>query len=223
MKQWTFVFAMMVACGEAEVVEAPVDEAPVAEAPDAAPPAEEPTEAVEEPASPALEGTVTVTTTKKETIQDEHTMSVSGGELSLGTAGDFDSLTGYIDVDLASWSSPIDIRDQRVRSMFFLVDEYPTARFDVAELTGVGALDVGATAQGTLRGTFAVSGATHEATMSLSVTRGEESWQVATAVPFSLSGADLGASDRIQAVAEACGVSLADEVSVQISLSVPTL
>ena len=115
-------------------------------APVEAPPAEEPAPepAKEESAATTEHVGVSVTSIKKGTVEDVHTMQVDASGLSLGSADDFSTLTGTLAVDTTSWSSPIQVRDQRVKDLLLMASDHPRATFAVSSVSGVGALDVGA-------------------------------------------------------------------------------
>lgn len=205
---WVGVMAL-IGCGGGPVVEQEPPALPSVEAPREAP------EAVEEKAP--IQSGVEIVSLKNGSIEDAHTLSIDREGLYLGLPDNPASLGGEVRVDLASWSSPIPPRDDRVKEVFFKVADYPTARFTVEAASGFGVTAIGASSVGEVTGTFEVSGGSFSATLKVAAERtSEEGWVFRTVEPLVFTAAQLGASDRVQEVAALCGVGLADDFKLSM-------
>ncbi len=190
---------------EQAAVEAPAEKA--AETPEAAP--------VVDMDAPG----VVITSTKKETVEDQHHMDFKSVDLKLADASNPGTLTGTVTLDLASWASPISVRDERVREVFFKVAEYPTGTFTVTKASGFGPTEVGASSEGMVTGTFDVSGGSFEGTMKVKADRtAENAWHFETTEPMTFNVEQLGAAERVHEVAILCGVPLSNEFKLQFQL-----
>lgn len=206
--------AALAGCGGAEAPSEPTAPAP-----------EAPEKAEAEAPAPAKEivptGTITVTTLKKGTVEDAHTMKVSTEALSWGTPGDLSTLSGALTIHTDTWDSPIDLRDERVQSMFFQAAAHPTATFDVDKVEGLGTLEAGASAEGTVTGTLHVLSGATAVTAPVKVHATDTGWSVELAEPVEVKASDLGLSEALQQVAGACGVELADATKVAATFTIP--
>lgn len=191
--------------------------------PPPAPPVEEPApEPVAE--APAEMDQVTITTTKKETVEDQHTATVSGMMFSLGTADDLNTLTGTVTVDLATWASSVELRDERVKTLFLKTDEFPQGTFTIESASGFSPIAAGSEGTGALTGTLAFGGVTLPLTVKVKAEhRDLSTWRLATAEPVSFSAADVGLSDRVKAVADACGVPVSEAVRLDVGFTAQIL
>lgn len=183
-------------------------------------PAGKSTEPVEPPPPVDLEAPgVVITSTKKETVTDQHHMDFASIDLALADASNPGTLSGSVALDLASWDSPIEIRDERIRDVFFKVAEFPQGTFTVTGAEGFGATEVGASSEGMITGTFDVSGGSFEGTMKVKADRtGDNAWHYETLEPMAFTAAQIDASDRVQQVATLCGVPLSDDFSLTFKL-----
>lgn len=162
-----------------------------------------------------------ITTVKKGTVENRHTMTVSAEGLEFGTPGDLSTLGGALLIDTSSWSSPIEPRDVRVRQMFFQAEAHPTARFEIEAVEGLSRVKPEATATGTVRGQLKLLDASHPLSAGIEVRRSEAGYRVELAEPITIKASDLGLSTALSEVAEACGVELADATEVEAAFTIP--
>jgi len=147
------------------------------------------------------------------------------GELELDPA-DLSSVHGTIQIDLASWASDEDVRDQRMRDTFFDTANNPSVSFDLSSVDGTSGplAAVGATATGNAHGTLRWRALSQELTVPVTVLRnGQDAWKVTTAAPFDLSIAGLGMQAPLDALITLCQhKSIDDTVKVSLDLQVGT-
>jgi hypothetical protein len=154
---------------------------------------------------------VRIVSLKNGSVEDTHTLGFELVGLYLGLPDNPSSMGGEVRVDLASWSSPIAPRDERVKQVFFKLQDFHAGTFYVEGVTGFGPTEVGATSQGEVSGTFEVSGGSFSSKLKVSAERkAQDTWVFRTVEPMAFTAAQLGASDRVQEVAQLCGVALAD-------------
>jgi len=170
------------------------------------------TEKAQEPTQEAAtKSEVRIVSLKNGSIEDTHTLGFESVGLYLGLPDNPASLGGEVRVNLASWSSPIALRDDRVKKVFFKTPDFSAGIFYVDGVSGFGPTEVGATSQGEVSGTFEVSGGSFSSKIKVSAERkARDTWVFRTVEPMSFAAAQLGASDRVQEVAQLCGVALAD-------------
>lgn len=132
--------------------------------------------------------------------------SIKAGEII--EAHYFPDLTGSIDaegqarleIDLNAVETKVDIRNQRMREMFFETGEYPTATFtasiDAAEYAS---LDVGERKAGSIIGTLSLHGQTAELEAPVFVTRiAADRISVESAEPIVVYVDDYGLGDGLE-------------------------
>jgi len=165
-------------------------------------------------------GQAQVTTIKKETVQDQHTMDVMSN-LALADASDISTLTGSVDIMTNSWTSPIDVRDQRVRLLFFDSAANPKATFNITQVKDLAKVDPGASTSGSVVGDLTILGKSNQVVIPVTAKLVDGHWMVASTAPVEVKASDYGLSDRLTQVAEACGVPLSDTTTVTINLDIP--
>jgi len=219
------VLPLLIACGGSE---SPAPQPETTPAEEAATPAKtgqdapaEEAEALQPPPKAEPTGTVTVTSLKNGEVEDAHTMQVSTGALTWGTPGDLSTLSGALTIHTDSWDSPIDLRDERVQTMFFDAAEHPTASFEVSAIEGLSTLAVGQSGEGTVSGTLQVLSGSVALSAPIKVAHTEAGWAVELASPVEVKASDLGLTDGLNAVAGACGVELADATKVAAAFTIP--
>lgn len=132
-------------------------------------------------------------------------VSIKAGEVA--EANRFDTLTGNIaadgtatlDIDLASVSTGVDIRNERMREIFFGVAEFPkatvTAKLDPAAFAG---LAVGQSLTRPLKATVAIKGATSDVETEVLVTRASaDRVTVVPTAPIIISTDMFGLTDEL--------------------------
>jgi nucleoid-associated protein YgaU len=201
---------------------------PVAEAPAEAAPAEAaPAEAAPAEAAPAPEAAavaadaVTVVTVKKGTIEDTHTMAVDASTLTVATPWDPSTLGGSLTIRTDSWDSPIDLRDGRVKELFFKTAEQATATLEVSAVEGFGPLEPGARAEGVVKGVLKVLAGSMPVEAKVAIARAEAGLAVTVVEPITVTASALGLSEGLQAVIGACGVEVADATTVTAAFTIP--
>jgi polyisoprenoid-binding protein YceI len=134
-------------------------------------------------------------------------------------------LNGTVTVGLESWASGDDVRDERLRRVFFQTDANPTAIFEVASVDGVpeGGFVVGAEpVPVSLSGKVTLSGATVDAVWPVAVTRPlEAAYVIESTEAVSLSIAGFGMQEQLAALITECGHQSVDDaakVSVRVEV-----
>ena len=155
-------------------------------------------------------------------------VTVKLGEIA--EANSFETVTGgitangaaTIEIDLASVSTGIDIRDERMRDVFFVVADNPTAtvtaQIDPAEFE---ALSIGASTETTLDGTLTLNGAEAPFQAAVTVTRaGPDRILAVSDAPVIIYTDAFGLSDGIAQLKELAGLdSITPAVPVTFSLA----
>jgi hypothetical protein len=205
------LISLLAACGgAADPAPAPEPVPEAAPAPVAAPP----------PVASAS-GRVSVTTIKKETVEDVHTLDVEVSTLKVGTAWDPSTITGSLTVRADTWASPIALRDTRVKELFFDAAAHPTVTLEVTSVEGFGPLAPGAKAEGVVNGSLVVLTGRIPVSAKVAIARGAAGLDVAVLEPVVVSAAALGLGDRLKAVSDACAVPLADVAKVTAAFTIP--
>lgn len=224
----TFFLAGLMACGstvtEPDGTEPAVSTVPPADVLNTQPTDEPPDapakpESTDEAAAEAPANLVSVTTLKNGSIEDIHTMVVDASKLVMKTPGDVDTLGGIMAIQLNSWTSPITVRDERVKEMFFKVADNPAAAFQLQGVSGIGTLEDGASGQGKVKGTLSLFSGFVPVEANISVTRTGERYAVSLLNPVEIKASALNLAEGLQAVATACGVELADATKVTANFS----
>ena len=185
---------------------------PPAEPPPPPPAPEKPEAKAPAPRGMPITGEITVITTKNGSVDDQHTLAISKGALA-----DAEGKGGHFEIDLGSWKSEVQVRDDRVKEMFLAVADAPVAKFSMKDFA-LPELEVGASADSRAAGELELRGHTHAVAMDLVVERAsKDSYEVTSKAPVELTAADLGLAEDYAAVAEACGVTLADTVKVSVA------
>jgi polyisoprenoid-binding protein YceI len=138
-------------------------------------------------------------------IKAGHTGEVNGFERLSGT---LEGGRAEVTIDLASVDTGVDIRDQRMRKMFFKVGEFPTAELTAEfEATLVKNLFPGDMTRARVTGEFTLQGESRELELPVRLLRLDEDTLVATsAAPVVLNAADFGLTTSVQALREVAGL-----------------
>ena len=141
----------------------------------------------------------------------------------------FESVSGTVDedgsatveIDLASVSTGVDIRDERMRDIFFVVAENPTATV-TAEIDPAAfeALAVGRSTQVALDGTLSVKGVEAPFTADVKVSRTGPDSVVAESAPILINAADLELTEGLETLRGIAGLdSISPTVPVSFTLT----
>ena len=157
-------------------------------------------------------------------------VSIKAGEVA--EANRFDTLAGSVaadgtaslDIDLASVNTGVDIRNERMREIFFGVTEFPkatvTAKLDPAAFT---ALAVGQSLIRPLKATVGIKGATSDVETEVLVTRVTENRvTVVPTAPVIISTDMFGLTDELgelRALAELPSITPAVPVTFSLSFT----
>ena len=213
---------LLVACGSSPEPTMPPEasqQAPEAPAQEAAPP-----DVHELALSGGSIGLVTVKNGDTEVPASFQTVS---GTVSLDLA-DLNRSTGQLTVDLSSWLSGEELRDQRMKSTFFeLPDKPSTVNFSLQGIANPsGPLnDVGSTVTGTAKGTLDWRGLPLELQVPVAIQRSSaDSFAVSTPEAFTVSIKSLGMSEplaRLMTLCEHKSIDDAVKVSLELTLGTP--
>ncbi len=130
--------------------------------------------------------------------------------------------TASVDIDLASVSTGVDIRDERMRDVFFVVADNPAANvsveFDAAAFTSMG---VGESASTNLSGTLSIKGIEAPFAADVTVTRtGEDSVLVVSNAPVIVEASRFELTGGLAQLQELAGLpSITPVVPVSFSLA----
>lgn len=159
---------------------------------------------------------------------DLNYVTIKAGEIA--EVNSFETLSGSVSadgaatvtIDLASVSTGVDIRDERMRDILFVVADNPsatvTATIDPANFE---ALKVGESTQATLDGTLALKGAEAPFQAEVNVTRtGADSVTAASAAPVIINAGSLELTDGLAQLQELAGLpSITPVVPVTFTLT----
>ncbi|MCB9778952.1 MAG: YceI family protein [Alphaproteobacteria bacterium] len=131
--------------------------------------------------------------------------------------------SGELTIDLASWDSGLELRDDRIKETFFEVAAHPTTTFAIKSMETTDTLaEVGKTASGKLRGTLTWREATVELIAPVSIERtGDSELHLKSTEPFVVDMQALGMDAQKQALITLCQHdSLLDAVTVSVDMVV---
>ena len=129
--------------------------------------------------------------------------------------------TANVEIDLASVSTGIDIRDERMRDIFFVVADNPTAKvtaqIDPAQFEALG---VGDSTRVALEGTLSIKGVTAPFEADVKVTRTGPDSVIAESDPILIDAADLELTDGLETLRGIAGLpSISSTVPVSFVLA----
>lgn len=147
-------------------------------------------------------------------IAERHTFKALSGNVK-------EDGTAQLSVDLASVSTGIEIRDQRMRDLLFSVADFPSADFTTGlDLAPVSALAIGAQTNLLVQGKLRVQEIVVDVETEISAVKlADNRLVVATTQPLLLSASALGLADgieRLRAIANLPSISLAVPVTFQL-------
>ena len=165
-------------------------------------------------------GEVSVISRKNGEVEDTHHIKVSGVDLTIPAGGDFLAATGSVDVDVTTWNSGLEIRDQRVKELFFDAASHPTATFELTKVSGFQGKMVSTDVEDAmLEGKLSFAGTEGPAVFPVQVSRPtDDSWVISTPNPVLIDTEEYGLDGNVGKVAEACGVELATEFKMSFTL-----
>ena len=172
---------------------------------------------------PLSSGTVSIVARKNGDTDVPARFDKVTGQFELDPS-DLSSAHGTVTIDLGSWASDEEVRDQRMRETFFDVATNPTTNFELTSVTDVSGplAEIGATATGTAHGTLHWRQVSQDLTVPVSVQRdGASAWKVTTPAPFDVSIAALGMQAPLDALIKLCEhKSIDDSIKVSLDLQV---
>jgi polyisoprenoid-binding protein YceI len=154
-------------------------------------------------------------TTKANTAAEVHTFGVVDGDIS----GDGKAT---ISIDLDSVDTAIDIRDERMRTMLFETESYPTATLvAMVDTAAVEGLAAGETAMMTSEGQLMVHGTSVNVTFDAVVSRLADSRiLVSSYKPVIINAPEVGLAAGVEKLREVAGLpSISPAVPVTFSLA----
>lgn len=185
-------------------------------------------EPAQEPAPPDVRqasitaGTIGLISVKNGDVEVPARFETVTGDVSLDL-GDLNRSSGTVTVDLSSWNSDLPLRDERMKTTFFQVEDKPTqvsfTLTGIAEPSGP-LSDIGSKATGKARGKLDWRGLPLELEVPVQVERqAADSFAVTTPTPFSISIEALGMNQPLAKLIKVCEhESVADAVQVSLDL-----
>ena len=132
------------------------------------------------------------------------------------------ALTGSLDIELGSWDSGLELRDDRVKNIFFDAAKNQTASFRLTNIEDLPAegMVIGADAEGTAKGRLTIAGTSVDVEAKVKLTRsGETDFHLDTIEPFVVSIESLHLTNPLKALMKECEhESIDDSVRVSVRL-----
>lgn len=191
---------------------------PAPPAPPPAPPAEV-TPPPPQPQAIALTGgRVDLVSVKNGSAEVPARFEVVQGQVSIDPLA-IQATTGTLTIDLASWNSDLELRDTRMKEVFFGVAEHPTTTFELAAIDAPsGKLEkVGDKVTGTARGALTWRAVRQELSLPVELTRTADQAYAVHVPRFEQSIAALQMNEPLQALIKVCEHESVDDV-VKVSL-----
>ena len=161
-----------------------------------------------------LNSPVTAALTKANAAAEVHTFGIVDGDIK-------DNGNFAISIDLDSVDTGIPIRDERMRSMLFDTEEYPTATLvGIVDLAAVESLSVGESSDMALEGQLMVHGTRLSVTLDLNVSRLSASRVLVTSrKPVIVNAGQVGLAAGVEKLREVAGLpSISPAVPVTFNL-----
>ncbi len=192
-----------------------------------APPPQPPVLATQTATLP-VQGVLNVITTKNGTAEVPGQLTGVSGDVTLADVDGWAGLDGNITVDLATWDSGLELRDDRIKETFFELALHPRVTFKLGEASGVPAegIPVGATAVPlTVDGQLQLHGATQDVSLKLLVSRPvKEGFKLESQEALVVTASSFGMADQLEALRVLCAhESLSDEVRISLDVSLGQL
>ena len=144
------------------------------------------------------------------------------GTLTFSDGAVPNDLTGSLTVDVSSWDSGLELRDDRVKATFFGIEDHSSASFRLVGIDGLpeAGIEIGAESEGTATGKLTFAGATAEVEAKVMVKRsGETDFHIDTVEPFVVSIETLGLTGPLKDLMKECEhKSIDDSVKVSVRL-----
>lgn len=164
-------------------------------------------------------GQVDVETIKNGSAPVSGSFAGVSGEVTI--AGDWSGVDGDVSVDLSSWDSGLELRDDRVKNTFFDLAAHGTATFALATVDGLpdgGPAETGSPV--TVTGKLGLNGVEVDTTVQATLTPAGDGYTLATTEAFQVGIAAHGLGDRLQALITECAhESVDDGVAVSLALT----
>lgn len=169
-----------------------------------------------------VQGTINLITMKNGTVEVPGRFERVAGEITLSDVDAWQGIDGEVTVDLSSWNSDLELRDSRVKELFFEVADYGEATLSLSGLTGLSSagLPVNSTVKVSMRGQLALHGATRDLSIPVAIKRtGREAFQVTTPEPFEVKISEFDYGEPLAALIKECAhESISDVVKVSVDL-----
>jgi len=154
-------------------------------------------------------GTITATSLKNGSAEVPGTLMVAG-ELTFADPLTLEGVDGELSVDLMTWDSQLELRDQRIRDTFFEVAQTPRATFEPALFK-----------EGSLEGQLTLHGVSKPVSVPVEVLKSEGGVAVRSTEPWVVKISDYGMQPQLDALITLCGhESVADEVRLMVDVRV---
>lgn len=139
--------------------------------------------------------------TKANTAAEVHTFGIVDGMVS-------DEGKASVSIDLETVDTAIEIRDERMRSMLFDTESYPTATIDATvDPEEIEALKIGDTVTTTAEGELSLHGTTTSVTLELSIARLSESRLIVSSYkPLVINAGQVGLAEGVEKLREVAGL-----------------
>ena len=132
-------------------------------------------------------------------------------------------LSGDLSLDLSSWNSDLEERDNNVKKHFFDMASHGTATFSLTKVDGIPeeGIVVGSDADVDAEGWLKMHGAEVAVKTKVKIKRSaEKEFEIDSVEPFYVSIDDLGMTDRLKALIGVCGhQSVDNNVKINVNLS----
>ena len=150
------------------------------------------------------------------------------GRLTIPDAAAPSDLTGALYIDVDSWDSGLELRDDRVKNIFFGISDNKQIVFTLNGISGLPeeGLGIGEQSEGVARGLIAFAGQSAAVEAQVKLARsGASDFHIDTIEPFTVSIASLGLIDPLKALMKECAHKSIDDlvkVSVRMDLAMGT-
>jgi polyisoprenoid-binding protein YceI len=162
-----------------------------------------------------VQGTIRLVTVKNGETEVPGRFEKISGELKFADVDSWQGISGDVKIDLSSWVSDEELRDQRVRNTFFEVGQFGTAILSPGSITGVpsGGLRPNESARASLGAKLTLHGVTRDVTLPVEIYRtAKEGFEVKTAEPYELKISDYQMGDQLSALIKECAHKSVDDV-----------
>ncbi len=166
--------------------------------------------------------TINVMTVKDGEVEVPGRFTDAKGKFSFDDGALQQGLAGALTINLGSWDSGLELRDTRVKDLFFQVVQHPTATFTLDGIDGVPAegVAIGHEVEATATGTLYMGGSNTGVEARVKLSRsGEKEFHIDTLEPFVVSIESVGMVEPLKELMRVCEhKSIDDSVKVSVRL-----